>query len=53
MRWIFEAVAGIGQASVGASASFLELDRRPTMARTNDAVSVEDLLAASGGMEGL
>ena len=32
---------------------FQELKRRPTMARTNDALSVEDLLAAGGGMPGL
>jgi hypothetical protein len=53
MWWVFGAVAGIERAIVGTSASFLELERRPTMARTNDALSVEDLLAASGGMQGL
>jgi len=32
---------------------FHELERRPMMARTNDAPSVEDVLATSGGMQGL
>jgi hypothetical protein len=32
---------------------FQELERRPTMAQTNDALSVEDVLAAGGGMQGL
>ena len=53
MWWVFGAVAGIERAIVGTSASFRELERRPTMARTNDALSVEDVLAASGGMQGL
>jgi hypothetical protein len=53
MRWVLGAVAGIGRAIVGTSASFLELQRRPTLARTNDALAVEDVLAASGGMQGL
>jgi hypothetical protein len=53
MWWVFGVVAGIGRAIVGTSARFLELERRPTMARTIDALSVEDVLAASGGMQGL
>jgi len=53
MWWVFGAVAGIERAIMGTSARFLEPERRPTMARTNDVPSVEDLLAASGGMEGL
>ena len=32
---------------------FQELERRPAMTRTNDALSVEDVLAASGGMQWL
>ncbi len=32
---------------------FQDLERRPTMARTNDARSVEEVLAARGGMQGL
>jgi transposase-like protein len=32
---------------------FQELERRPTMAQTNAALSVEDVLAAGGGMQGL
>ena len=32
---------------------FQELEKRPTIARTNDALSVEDVLATSGGMQGL
>ncbi len=32
---------------------FQELERGSTMARTNDALSVEGLLTASGGMQGL
>ncbi len=52
MWWVFGAVAGIERAIVGTSASFREPDRRPTVAQTNDALSVEDVLAASGGMQG-
>ena len=52
VAWWVLGVAGIGRAIVGTSASFLELERRPTMARSNDALSVEDVLAASGGMPG-
>ena len=51
-RLVLGVVAGIVRAIVGTSASFLELERRPTMARTNDALSVEDVLAAGGGMPG-
>jgi hypothetical protein len=32
---------------------FQELEGRPTIARTNDDLSVEDVLAASGRMQGL
>ncbi len=53
MWWVLGAVAGIDQAIVGISVSFREVERRPTMALTNDALSVEDVLAASGGMRGL
>lgn len=46
-------VAGIGRALVGTSARFRELDWQPTMARTNDALSVEDVVAARGGVAGV
>jgi hypothetical protein len=54
MWWVFGVVAGIERVHRGNLGEFFqELERRPTMARTNDALSVEDLLATSGGMQGL
>jgi hypothetical protein len=53
LSWVFGVVTGIEWAIVGTSASFRELEKRPTMARTSDALSVEDVLSASVGMQGL
>ena len=54
MWWAFGAVAGIGRAIVGlASISCKNSPRTPTIPRANDALTVEDVLAASGGMQGL